>query len=296
MPQNEIGWLLLIGAVFFLIGLLGGGVEVSVVKIPPISKYPRVAFSVLGTIFIVLAIFRILVPTNPSSNQPPVPPTSLPPTQIVPVDITATSGPALPPPASPTPPVTTNTFFSDDFETIPGVWELGETSNEYASEKITINNGKYVWEVTSIKPTFRTQLPEAPVVSDFELQAEMRLVSGPEDAAYGLVFRSNNQGLYGLYIMNRGIFMLGFRDGQTGEWSYPVEWTQSQAINENSPNILRVVAKGPGIELFINEKRVGSISDTHLSSGRTGITVSLLEAEQKAIVEVDNFYLTEPQE
>jgi hypothetical protein len=294
MWQNE-GVLLLIGALFFLIGLLGGGVELSIIKIPQVSTYTRLAFSLVGAGLIVLAISLILRGNQASELPPVVVPSPNLQTAETPA-LLPTSTPDQSPTASTTPQISGNTFFCDDFETIPGVWATGESSTEYVMENKTIINGKYVWETTTVKPTFTTDLPEAPVVSDFELQAELRLVSGPEDAAYGLIFRSNQKGLYGWYIINTGLFMLGFWDRETGKWDYPVQWTDSSAIRGNSSNILTVVAKGTNIQLFINEKPVASISDTHASSGETGLTISLLGAEQKAILEVDNYCLTKPQE
>jgi hypothetical protein len=303
MLENEKVVLLVIGAVFFLIGLLGGGVEVSAVKIPTVSRFPRLAFLLVGSALLGLGVYRIMFPGDlgaavPSGSAPSI---DLPPTQALsamPVDSTATSTPEpdLPPTASPTPPLTAKTFFSDDFETVPGVWGVGENSDEHTIEKRIINNGKYVWEITAVQPWFRYEYPDAPVVSDFDLQAEFRLVSGPQNATYGLVFRATEKGMYAFTITNQGSFMLGFRDGQTGEWASPIAWTTASAIKEDGSNILRVVAKGSNLQLFINEQLIGSISDSSLSSGKTGLTVTLYKAGDKALVEVDNFYLNELQE
>jgi hypothetical protein len=301
MPQNDVGWLLIIGAVFFLIGLLGGGVEVSAVKIPSISRYPRIVFLVVGAILLVLALYLILVP-NPVSNIPAAAGTSanLPSTEIptaLPTDnVTATSTPDLTPTASPTPLATTNTIFSDDFETDAGVWVIGEQkSTGTITEKKTIIYGKYVWEATAAQSVFLTELPSAPVVSDFELQAELRLVSGAEDATYGLIFGSNEKGVFAFQIQ-RGGFMLAYLDRQKNVWDFPVNLTISPKIIQNGPNILRVVAKDSNIQLFIQDEFVGSTSDSRLSTGKTGITVSLYNEADSAKVEFDDFQLTGPQE
>ena len=65
MPQTNEGVLLFIGAVFFLIGLLGGGFEVSAIKIPPIGKFPRFLASGMGVMFMGLAITRLIFPSFP---------------------------------------------------------------------------------------------------------------------------------------------------------------------------------------------------------------------------------------
>src|SRR5688572_13974341 len=120
MLQNEKAVLLVIGAVFFLIGLLGGGVEVSAVRIPTISKYPRATFLVVGASMLVLAVYWIMFPSNLGTGPPPeaIPSTNVPPTQAptaLPDNNTATSTPDLPPTASPTPQLTENALFFDDF-------------------------------------------------------------------------------------------------------------------------------------------------------------------------------------
>jgi hypothetical protein len=301
MLENEKVVLLVIGAVFFLIGLLGGGVEVSAVKIPTVSKYPRVTFLVVGSALLGLAMYRILFPADLGVAVPPgsAPSPSGPPTQApsaLPVGNTATATPEpdLTPTASPTPPLAVNMVFSDDFEIDAGEWATGETSTESVTEQKTISYGKYVWDVTAASPAFVTEYPNAPVVSDFELQAEMRLVDGAEDAGYGLIFRSSEKGLY-VFQISAGGFQLAFQDEQK-EWAYPVVWRASPAVNQNGPNILKVVAKGSNIQLFINGQFVRTVSDSRSLSGKTGISVSLYKAEDTAKLEVDDFYLTELQE
>jgi hypothetical protein len=298
MLENEKAVLLVIGAVFFLIGLLGGGLEVSAVKIPTISRYTRITSLVVGAVLLVLALYRIMFPSIPATPQtPPEPAPS--PTQTAtsgPVDPTATSTPESPTIAPPTSTAPSNTIFFDDFETIPGVWNVGDASNESITEKITITNGKYMWEITAAQPAFRSEYPEAPIVSDFELQADMRLVSGLENASYGLAFRATLKGEYAFHITNQGYFMLGYRNGETGEWTDSISWSAESAIKPNSSNLLKVVAKGSSIQLFINGKQVGSITDSNASNGKTGISLALYQAADQAALEMDNYSLSGLQE
>ncbi len=113
MPQSTEGVLLVIGALFFLIGLLGGGFEVSAIKIPPIEKYPRAIVFGMGIILLLTGLFRILVPATPplapASNtavavitQPPLP-TPIPPT-ATPAPATETPTVVSPPPPTPSTP------------------------------------------------------------------------------------------------------------------------------------------------------------------------------------------------
>lgn len=109
MPQSTEGVLLVIGALFFLIGLLGGGFEVSAIKIPPIEKYPRAIVFGMGIVLLLAGLFRIIVPASPSglvaANTITAPATSTPPPPtLTPVPPTATP---VPPTSTPLPPTST---------------------------------------------------------------------------------------------------------------------------------------------------------------------------------------------
>ncbi len=111
LPQSNQGILLVIGAVFFLIGMLGGGFEISAIKVPSVGKWPRLLLSILGTLFMLSGLILLIIPTpgaqaggtafgnstagNPSPTPPPTD------TRLAP---TATPNPtSTPVPASPTP-------------------------------------------------------------------------------------------------------------------------------------------------------------------------------------------------
>ena len=55
MPNTTEGLLLAIGGLFLLIGLIGGGFEISAAKIPPVGKKARIAAAVFGLAFLGLA-------------------------------------------------------------------------------------------------------------------------------------------------------------------------------------------------------------------------------------------------
>jgi hypothetical protein len=48
--------LIVVGAAFLLIGLLGGGLEISAIKVPTVGKYPRLLLVVLGVLFVVMGL------------------------------------------------------------------------------------------------------------------------------------------------------------------------------------------------------------------------------------------------
>ena len=72
MPQTNEGILLVVGAIFLLIGLLGGGVEIAAAKIPSVGKYPRIFSTGIGVILMGIAVSRLIFP--PLSPQATVAP------------------------------------------------------------------------------------------------------------------------------------------------------------------------------------------------------------------------------
>ncbi len=62
LPQSNQGLLLVIGAGFILIGMLGGGFELSAIKIPSIAKWPRIFLSGLGILSFLAGLLLMFVP------------------------------------------------------------------------------------------------------------------------------------------------------------------------------------------------------------------------------------------
>jgi hypothetical protein len=96
--QTDVGVLLVIGTLFLLIGLLGGGFEIAAIKIPVnVGKYPRIFSAGLGVFFLIVGMVRLMPSSAPgTANSGQVAsPTSLSP---APTLIAATTAqPAIPP-------------------------------------------------------------------------------------------------------------------------------------------------------------------------------------------------------
>ena len=67
--------LILIGALFLLIGLLGGGIEISAVKVPSAGKLQRAVLAVAGIVLIAVGVNYIKDQPAGGSGQSGVPPT-----------------------------------------------------------------------------------------------------------------------------------------------------------------------------------------------------------------------------
>lgn len=78
MPETNEGILFIVGAVFFLIGLIGGGIEISAIKIPAIGRLPRFLVFGVGALLMGVATLRLLAPAvafapTPTPEFTPVP-------------------------------------------------------------------------------------------------------------------------------------------------------------------------------------------------------------------------------
>jgi hypothetical protein len=119
MPSNSFTAIVIIGGIALLIGLFGGGIEISNVKLPHLPGWQRALSGLIGIVLIVLGL--VLDPTvrNPLSGSVDITPTvigenSVSPTSIseLPTDIRTLMPPTQtnpPNPPSPTPPPSTPT-------------------------------------------------------------------------------------------------------------------------------------------------------------------------------------------
>jgi hypothetical protein len=94
MPNTVEGLLFIIGALFLLIGFVGGGFEVSAAKIPAVGKTGRLGSTVVGAVCLALAT-RSFIARQPGS-QAPAPRADTTPTLSPPQALTDTAEPPHP--------------------------------------------------------------------------------------------------------------------------------------------------------------------------------------------------------
>ena len=195
MPQSNEGTLLFIGAIFFLIGILGGGFEISAIKIPSVGKLIRLISAVIGIIFMIIAVTLYIFPLLHSQ------PMAVPSAPITPAFVTVAPPPATVQPGKTLIPVTSPTplssnpgesiLFEENFEDnkpLPfsyiedGNWKRlpDETGNQvYEIECITgypqIRFGSGDWKNYALE--FRTRILDfksssSSVFSNFRLQGD----------------------------------------------------------------------------------------------------------------------------
>ncbi|MBN1438577.1 MAG: hypothetical protein JW929_04130 [Anaerolineales bacterium] len=183
--------------------------------------------------------------------------------------------------------------FSDTFDDDQGGWPTGSDEDEYAESTLSITGGKYVVQCTTKKPFFSRLLSNYGNVEDFLLSLEVEMIAGPQEAEYGLVFRSSSSGFYSLTI---NAVSKKYRADllDNGDWQAIVGWTRSNLIEPEGVNRLAVLAQGPYFTIFINGEEVFSFEDDAIKRGKSGIGFGIPGVGDKIHLEFDNFDLRAP--
>ncbi|KAA3647290.1 MAG: hypothetical protein DWQ07_07255 [Chloroflexi bacterium] len=194
----------------------------------------------------------------------------------------------------------------EDFSESTGWWELGNRENDYLIESKTFSQGKYKWQVEALQP-FSTWVV-APLgnilgeqergFKDFYLRVQMRMVAGPRDATYGVIFRydgtwNQDDDSYYQMAINDEQFLY-FNPKYDGIWRASPDRDFISTINPNENNTLEVIGIGWHFYIFINNKYAGDYWGTRMETGRVGLTVSLTQVGDKAVFEFDNFEFRSP--
>jgi hypothetical protein len=106
--------------------------------------------------------------------------------------------------------------------------------------------------------------------TDFAVEIDARLVSGPDESGYGLTFRvQNNVDFYSFMVTGNGYYHLAKHNG---EWVTLQAWTGSDFISEgSSTNHLMVVCRGTQIEVYVNGYHLATVTDDSFPDGSVGM-------------------------
>lgn len=158
----------------------------------------------------------------------------------------------------------------------PGSWRV-ENSGDVTGE---VRDGVFDFLVTADELTSWTTAGKN--FSDGIFSVEATQVAGPDNNAYGLLFRvdDENDDFYAFQISGDGFVWIGrYRNGGADEAEPIVNdwWFESPVINQgNATNKLSVQAEGQNLIFFINDQEVGRVTDDAFSSGDIGLMVRAL--------------------
>lgn len=169
----------------------------------------------------------------------------------------------------------------------PGNWRV-ESSGDVVGE---VRDGVFDFTVNEDDLTSWTTAGES--FSDGIYTVEATQVAGPDNNAYGVLFRvdDENSDFYSFQISGDGFIWIGRYQGGIPETEPIVDdwWFESPAINQgNATNKLAVQAEGQNLIFFVNDQEVGRVTDDAFSSGDIGLMVRTLGVGG-VNVQFDNF-------
>ncbi|MGA9048057.1 MAG: TIR domain-containing protein [Dehalococcoidia bacterium] len=215
---------------------------------------------VAGTLFFTGRLGR-RTPTGGSERIPPVSTPASP--NPAPVQPNTPNSTRLAAPA-------TGQGFQDDFSNVNSGWT--RVSDDIKDSDYV--NGQF--SLTVKKPDTRIVIVNnnAGIYKDMSLQTDARLMSGPGQTLYGLVFRQKDlDNYYCFMVTGDGAYTLQKRVG--GFVTIIIKKTDSVSVKkETSFNTLEVICKGDQIELLCNGSHLATTTDNSLSEGWVGIVVN----------------------
>ena len=274
MPPTVTVAAFVFGIVLLLAAIIGKEIKIVAVELPALTGRTRGIVGAIGIVLIGVGLLDLL------PSPPPSPPTAA---------QTATATSALTPTPSTTGALASGALFGSDFDQDKGDWIKGPESNARGAVNRLISDGKYLWEIQATdQGGYQMAVPKsAPALANFELQADVRQLSG--DTFYGLIFRNTGTDGYYLFLVHGRDYAM-YRIDPRGQTA-PLSQANHPAIRPNSANMLKVVADGPNIRLYINGALAGEVANADPASGTVGLYVNA-PGSSRATHEFDNFRLS----
>lgn len=111
---------------------------------------------------------------------------------------------------------------------------------------------------------------QEPVLTDFSLEVDGRILSGSPRSSYGVLFRMQDpQQFYRFEITGDGTYILERHDAGGSRTLFMGDWRDADSINQglNMANRLGIEADGPNISLFVNDVLLEQVVDDTYPSG-----------------------------
>jgi hypothetical protein len=164
-------------------------------------------------------------------------------------------------------------LFSDNFtSTKVGSWTIS-----YSQEaNLFYKDGKYQFEL--FKPS-DSRWAYGKNFSDFVMEVEATQEGGPDDNAYGIVFRKLTAAgnYYSLLISGDGYYK--FKKTQNGKVVIDPEWKPSGAIKTgNATNVIKAVCSGDKLAFYVNGAKLEEIVDSSFPAGAIGFWAQSINA------------------
>jgi serine/threonine-protein kinase len=229
---------------------------------------------------------------TPSPTPSPVPPSPTP-TSSTPAQRLTPTNPPTPTALAARAPVDWDAVVNDAFDDNGNGWIESEASDDWGSVSRTVVDGTYRWEIQADQAVGRWCTPDLPesdgIVADFYLAVDAQRLSGPEAAAYGLVFRQRAESYYLFSVRDDGYYQ--FSLWHEYQWKPTIDWTETEEILPGETNRLSVIGRGERFEFYINDAFIATAENDQLPSGETGLSVSTAATDGTAVFVFDNYEL-----
>lgn len=174
-------------------------------------------------------------------------------------------------------------------ETVTLKWPTVDQQDSNVTSKGFLVDNIFIWDLSVTQAIATGIFADMPTVSDFAFQTDIKKITGPDDAYFGISFRHGGSGTYDFYIQDVNKKFL-LRMWNTKQYEYIINWQRTEVINQNDSNTLKVIAQGPKIQLYINDVLVGDVRHNGLTSGNIGISAALYDGES-ATFEISKYEL-----
>jgi len=175
--------------------------------------------------------------------------------------------------------------FEDDFSSSQSGW-IEQVHPEF---ECRYKDGKYHISVMRTQRARWLWNSRAGRLSDFILEIDAQLVSGPKDTYFGIIFRTvTDREFYYLLISGDKHYSVGIHNMRG--WTPLKRRTFEYRVKEGyTTNHLRVVCQGNQLDIYINGSYIAKLNDDSFDSGYVGLIVeSADKSEPDCQVAFDN--------
>jgi hypothetical protein len=132
---------------------------------------------------------------------------------------------------------------------------------------------------------------ETGILANFQLDVDVRQISGPDDNGYGIQFRyEDSSNRYRFNISGDGYTR--FDKWVNGTTEVIRGWESTPLINQgNSLNHITIVANGNLFTFYINGTELYSVADTQFNSGRAGFVAAMYGTPGQTHIAFDNLLI-----
>jgi hypothetical protein len=158
-----------------------------------------------------------------------------------------------------------------------------------------VENGQFMMRVPTPSYVGWTECTNVEY-TDFIMEVDATQVSGPDNNAYGVIFRYGLESdeFYAFIISGDGYYAFSVDGANHTDPEFLVEWTESSAISKGmQTNRIKVSAVGSSMKYYVNDQLLGEVQDARFTTGTIGFFAGTVD-EGNVQIAFDNLRISEP--